>query len=77
VRRADARIAASFNYWFEIRTTRNSLHPEQKQPKQYLNSLNDSGDDERRFFITPDRVTVGQTRTRARDQSASGGFVTA
>lgn len=50
----DARIAASFSYWFEVKTARNALRPEEKQLTEHLASLGESGGDERLFVITPD-----------------------
>jgi hypothetical protein len=48
----DARISARFNYWFEVKTTREAL--DAVQLKEHLTNLGAEGSDERLFVITPD-----------------------
>jgi hypothetical protein len=50
----DARIAAAFTYWFEVKTARNALHSGHKQLGDHLKILKDSARDERLFVVTPD-----------------------
>jgi hypothetical protein len=48
----DARISASFAYWFEVKTERNALRLQQLA--EHLANLDGQGGDERLFVITPD-----------------------
>src|SRR5438105_9753930 len=48
----DARIPASFAYWFEVKTVRNSLRSEQLV--EHLANIAGFNGDERLFVITPD-----------------------
>src|ERR1700733_2571357 len=47
----DARISASFAYWFEVKTARNAL--DSHQIREHLANLG-RGADERLFLVTPD-----------------------
>jgi hypothetical protein len=48
----DARISASFAYWFEVKTTRAALRVDQL--REHVRNLGKTGGDERLFVITPD-----------------------
>ena len=57
----DARISASFAYWFEVKTVRNSLRSDQLV--EHLANIAGFNGDERLFVITPD-----STRPRIVDE---------
>ena len=48
----DGRISAHFAYWFEVKTSLDSLH--EVQLREHMASLESMGGDERLFVITPD-----------------------
>lgn len=50
----DARIAAAFAYWFEVKTARNSVRREQLV--EHLANIASATSDERLFVVTPDPV---------------------
>jgi hypothetical protein len=49
----DARISASFAYWFELKTVRNAFRPDQL--REHVANLGTTGGDERLFVVTPTR----------------------
>jgi len=58
----DARIAASFAYWFEVKTARNALT--EAQLREHLLNVGSTRGDERLFVITPDPTKPGAVEAK-------------